>query len=101
MFKQLPKPTRVQSTLLSFAIVAGSELDGTFWNSARDGVRLFSHSLIKVLAVRCRFPGASFVKVGQGISFRSSGAGVSFRGRGVASVELLFVRILAPMDEGA
>ena len=63
------------------------------WPSAIDGVRLLSHSFIKALAVRFRVPDDSFVKAGHGMSFRSSGAAEGFRVRGVASTELLSVKI--------
>ena len=68
------------------ALPSEEEEMGSF--DSKGGVMLFSHSLIKVLAVRFRFPGESFVSTGHGISLRSSIIGVILNGRGVASEEL-------------
>lgn len=53
------------------------------------GVRLSSHSPIKVLAVRFRLAGDNFVSAGHGISLRSPNADAILAGRGVASAELV------------
>ena len=53
-----------------------------------------SHSVMKLLAVRFKFPGDNFVSAGHGIPFRSSKVEATLLGRGVASLELTRVRTL-------
>ena len=69
------------------------EADSALLSPAVDAT-VRSHSVMKLLAVRFKFPGDNFVSAGHGIPFRSSRVEVTLLGRGVASLELTRVRTL-------
>ena len=80
----------------SFSLVGASCNEGSDSALLSPGgdAKVRSHSVMKLLAVRFRFPGDNFVSAGHGISLRPSVDKVTLLWRGVASLELTQVRTL-------